>query len=448
VIVKDILEDPLWDPYREVATAHGLRACWSTPIFAGDGGRVLGTFAMYYREPRLPEPEELRLTEVATHLAGIAIERRYAEDALQRSEQQLRQAQKMEAVGRLAGGIAHDFNNLLTAIGGYTELLLDKLPPEQRDDAEQIRHAADRAGALTKQLLAFTRRQVVQRESLDLNDVVRDMDRLLRRLIGVDVELVSVLATGLTPVEADRSQLEQVVVNLVLNARDAMPRGGKLVISTTEAEGWVRLRVQDTGVGIEAAVRPHIFEPFFTTKEPGRGTGLGLATVLGIVEQQGGRIALETAPGEGATFEVILPASEHAARSPAERPAEPRSLVGTETVLVVEDEAIIRSLVVRTLREQGYEVVEARYGSEALERWEERRDDVGLLVSDVVMPGMSGVELAKRLAGDRPELRILLMSGFADPLAGEPLSAPSGSAFLEKPFTPSELLRRVRETLS
>ncbi|MDX6515353.1 MAG: two-component system, cell cycle sensor histidine kinase and response regulator CckA [Gaiellaceae bacterium] len=449
VIVEDIMEDPLWDPYRSIAARFGLRACWSTPIFASDGS-VLGTFAMYYLEPRLPEPEELRLAEIATHIAGIAIERHKSEETLRRSEQELRQAHKMEAVGRLAGGIAHDFNNLLTAIGGYTELLIDKLPPEQRDDAEQIRHATDRAAALTKQLLAFTRRQVVQRESLDLNDVVRDMDRLLRRLIGVDIELVSVLAPEPARVEGDRSQLEQVIVNLVLNARDAMPAGGKLVIATAREEEWVQLRVEDSGVGIEDGVRPHIFEPFFTTKDPGRGTGLGLATVLGIVEQSEGRVELESAPGEGSTFTILLPASEGAGEAPAQalHPAEAHSLLGTETVLVVEDEEVIRTLVARTLREQGYRVLEARYGSEALELWEEHRDDIGLLVTDIVMPGMSGVELARRVAEERPELRILLMSGFAEPAAGEQVSAPSGAGFLEKPFTPSELVRRVREALA
>ncbi|MDX6503544.1 MAG: two-component system, cell cycle sensor histidine kinase and response regulator CckA [Gaiellaceae bacterium] len=449
VIVEDIMEDPLWDPYRSIAARFGLRACWSTPIFASDGS-VLGTFAMYYLEPRLPEPEELRLAEIATHIAGIAIERHKAEESLHRSEEQLRQAHKMEAVGRLAGGIAHDFNNLLTAIGGYTELLIDKLPPEQRDDAEQIRHATDRAAALTKQLLAFTRRQVVQRESLDLNDVVHDMDRLLRRLIGVDIELVSVLSPEPARVDADRSQLEQVIVNLVLNARDAMPGGGKLVIATTREEEWVQLRVEDSGVGIEDRVRPHIFEPFFTTKDPGRGTGLGLATVLGIVEQSEGKVELESAPGEGATFRILLPVSESAGEAPAHalHPAEAHSLLGSETVLVVEDEEIIRTLVARTLREQGYQVLEARYGSEALELWEGHRDEIGLLLTDIVMPGISGVELARRVAEDRPELRILLMSGFAEPAAGEQVPAPTGAGFLEKPFTPSELLRRVREALA
>jgi PAS domain S-box-containing protein len=446
VIVTDVLVDPLWEDYRELAVASGLRACWSTPIFASDG-RVLGTFAMYYREPRSPTREELRLTEFATHLAGIAIDRERAADSLRRSEQQLRQSQKMEAVGRLAGGIAHDFNNLLTAIGGYTELLLDKLPPEQRDDAEQIRHAADRAAALTKQLLAFTRRQVVQRESLDLNDVVRDMDRLLRRLIGAGVEVVSVLAPEPVQVEADRSQLEQVIVNLVLNARDAMPGGGKLVIATSHEGDWVELRVEDTGVGIEESVRPHVFEPFFTTKEPGRGTGLGLATVLGIVEQQGGRIELETAVGEGTTFRLRLPTAAFVPPAAAPPTAEPRAPNGSGTLLVVEDEDIIRALVVRTLRGAGYEVLEARYASEALERWEERREDVALLLTDIVMPGMSGVELARRLGEERPELPILLMSGFADPDAGGPVPAPRSAGFLEKPFTPSELLRCVRERL-
>jgi PAS domain S-box-containing protein len=380
--------------------------------------------------------------------AGLDItERKLAAEALHHSEEQLRQAQKMEAVGRLAGGIAHDFNNLLTAISGYTELLLDRVPEEQRPDAEQIRHATDRATALTKQLLAFTRRQVIQRESLDLNDVVGDMDRLLRRLLGSDVELVTVLAPALSRVEADRSQLEQVIVNLALNARDAMPTGGKLVIETATRDEAILLRVQDSGTGIPDEVKPHIFEPFFTTKEPGRGTGLGLATVLGIVEQGGGTIEFSTVATQGSTFEVSLPAAVSPERTVDERPAESRALSGTETVLVVEDDDIIRALTVRTLREQGYEVIEARYGTEALERWAERGAEIGLVLSDVVMPGMSGVELTPRIAQECPEVRIMLMSGFADPAAAQQVQAPTGAGFLEKPFTPRELLQRVREAL-
>jgi CheY-like chemotaxis protein len=226
-----------------------------------------------------------------------------------------------------------------------------------------------------------------------------------------------------------------------------MPHGGRLLIATADEDGWARLRVEDSGVGIEDAVRPHIFEPFFTTKDPGRGTGLGLATVLGIVEQRGGRIEFESVPGEGSVFVVLLPAAVPAAAAPDVRASEARSLVGTETVLVVEDDEIIRTLVARTLRGQGYEVLEARHGSEALELWEAHRDEIGLLVSDIVMPGMSGVELAHRIAEERPELRILLMSGFAEPGAGAQATAPSGAGFLEKPFTPSELLRYVREIL-
>jgi signal transduction histidine kinase len=307
VIVEDILTDPLWDDYRADATAHGLRACWSTPVFAGDG-RVIGTFAMYYKEPRTPTPAELQLAEVATHIAGIALERDEAEEALRRSEEQLRQAQKMEAVGRLAGGIAHDFNNLLTAIGGYAELLLDKVAEEHRVDLEQILDASERASALTKQLLTFTRRQTVRVERVDLNDVVADMERLLHRLTGPDVELVTDLAAGLPAVEADRSQLDQVVINLVLNARDAMPSGGKLVIATAVSDSEVELRVEDSGTGIEEDVLPHVFEPFFTTKDIGRGTGLGLATVHGIIEQAGGRIDIGSRVGEGTRVEIFLPA--------------------------------------------------------------------------------------------------------------------------------------------
>ncbi len=391
-------------------------------------------------------------------------ERKRAEAALRQNEEELRQSQRMEALGRLAGGVAHDFNNLLTAIGGYTGFLLDALPPASTEhaDAEQIRQAADRATSLTRQLLAFSRRRVFQPQSLDLNEIVTNMDKLLRRLIGADVELVTVLSPELPRIDGDRSQLEQVIVNLVLNARDAMPQGGKLVIETgtvvleepeldqprsLRAGTYRTLSVRDTGMGMDAETRMRVFEPFFTTKEPGHGTGLGLSTVFGIVEQAGGRVTVDSEPGQGTTFDIVLPASRLPITPAEERIPRGDSLTGTETILLVEDEDVLRSLAARTLREQGYEVLEAHYGSEALMMWRKRRSDIALVVADVVMPGMSGIELAERLASEDPTVKIVVMSGFADAAAAERLRLSHPAGFLEKPFTAATLLRTVRETI-
>jgi PAS domain S-box-containing protein len=389
-------------------------------------------------------------------------ERKQAEAEQARLAEELRQAQKLEAVGRLAGGIAHDFNNLLTAISGYSELLLERVHAEERADVEAIRQAAEQATALTKQLLAFSRRRALQPETLDLNEVVSQMDKLLRRLIGADVELVTVLDPALATVEADRSQLEQVIVNLALNARDAMPEGGKLVIETGNVsvlegarnasrerarEGHVRLLARDSGAGIDSGTLERIFEPFFTTKGAGRGTGLGLSTVQSIIDQAGGRISVQSRPGQGTTFEIILPASGEPRSARDAGATDVGSLDGSETILVVEDDEILRTLAVRTLREHGYDVLEARYASEALETWTERRADVSVVVSDVVMPGMSGVELADRIASTNADVKIILMSGFADPAAAQHLPTHTIGGFLEKPFTPRTLLRAVREAI-
>jgi PAS domain S-box-containing protein len=363
-------------------------------------------------------------------------------------EEQLRQAQKMEAVGRLAGGIAHDFNNLLTAIGGYSELLLAQLADERaRRDVDEIRRAADRAAALTRQLLAFSRKQMVRPEVLSLNDVVADLEKMLRRLIGEDIELVTALAPGLGLVRADAGQLQQVILNLVVNARDAMPAGGTLTIETRNVDSHVALVVRDTGSGIDEEVRPYLFEPFFTTKEPGKGTGLGLATVYAIVEQAGGRIAVESNPGQGAAFEVTLPrfVGEPAAGELAE--PEPHVLTGTETVLVVEDYEVVADLIRAVLAESGYTILEARDGGEALELAGGHPGPIHLLLTDVVLPRLSGPELAERLLELRPGLRVLFMSGYLDEGAETARGVPTPSAFVSKPFTPRELAEKVRAVL-
>ena len=366
-------------------------------------------------------------------------------------EEQLRQAQKMEAVGRLAGGIAHDFNNLLTAISGYSEFLIAGLEDErQRRHAEEIRKAAARAASLTGQLLAFSRRQVLQPRVLDLNHVVSDMDMMLRRLIGEDVELIALLDNDLGAVLADATQIEQVIVNLAVNARDAMPDGGSLTIETANVESdegaFVELLVSDTGVGMTDAQREQLFDPFFTTKEG--GTGLGLATVYGVVEQSGGTIEVSSAPGMGSSFRIRLPFAEKTVERPAEatrKPYVPER--GTETILLVEDETVVRQLVAEILETSGYAVLQAGDGPSALELLRRHSDPVDLLVTDVVMPGMSGPDVAGAVASMRPGTRVLYMSGYTDSAIGHHGVLEPGIAFLQKPFSADDLTRKIRSLL-
>src|SRR5436190_8217116 len=379
-------------------------------------------------------------------------------------EEQLRQAQKMEAVGQLAGGIAHDFNNLLTAILGCTQLLLHATPPEdeRREDIEEIKNAGLRAAELTRQLLAFSRRQVLAPKLLDMNAVVATMDKMLRRLIGEDVALVTELAADLGPVSADPGQLEQVLLNLAVNARDAMPQGGRLTIATANvllteeyAERhhrlppgqYVLLAVSDTGVGMDEATQKHLFEPFFTTKEVGKGTGLGLATVYGIVKQSGGYIWVYSEAGHGTTVKVYLPRVAGAAQPLAVAEAAPELRRGTETVLLVEDAAPVRTLARKSLESCGYRVLDAADGRAALELSAGHAGGIDILVTDVVMPGMSGRELAERLAPLRPGMRVLYTSGYTDDAMVHQGVLRSGVAFLQKPFMPESLTRKVREVL-
>jgi PAS domain S-box-containing protein len=380
-----------------------------------------------------------------------------------RLEEQLRQAQKMEAVGRLAGGIAHDFNNLLMTITGYSELLLERLDAEDalRATAEEIHATATRGVSLTRQLLTFSRNQVLRPAVIELNGVVIEIERMLRRLIGEHIELTTALADGEAPVRADRIQLEQVLMNLVVNARDAMPGGGRLRIATAIVDvppasayfpsappgTYVQLDVRDSGHGMDAQTQSHIFEPFFTTKETGRGTGLGLSTAYGIVTQSGGFIAVESAPGAGSTFRVLLPrASEPAPRATARRGAFASLPRGSETVLLVEDETGVRELIRDFLARCGYTVLEATEVPEAFALFETHANHLDLLITDVVMPQMNGRVLAERLLERQPGLRVLYMSGYTDDqvlvqgIAG-------GAGFLQKPFTPDVLARKVREVL-
>jgi len=370
----------------------------------------------------------------------------------------------MEAVGRLAAGIAHDFNNLLTAIIGSTDLLLEALPPEHaaREDALESRKAALRAADLTHQLLAFSRQQVLAPRTLDLNTVVQDVERLLRRLISEDIEMRTVLARELAPVSADPSQLEQVLVNLAVNARDAMPQGGTLTIETANvtldetyiaaqpvvgAGEYVMVAVSDTGTGMDEATKSRVFEPFFTTKERGKGTGLGLATVYGIVKQSGGYIWVYSEVGVGSTFKIYLPG----VAGPVERetPAPPSSLSlrGSETVLVVEDQDEVRGLIRKILESRGYHVLVAAAGAAALELAAAHSGDIDLLVSDVVMPGMSGPEVSRILSGARKRMRTLFLSGYTDESIVHRGMLDPAVAFLQKPFTAEGLAAKVRAVL-
>jgi two-component system cell cycle sensor histidine kinase/response regulator CckA len=376
-------------------------------------------------------------------------------------ESQLLQAQKMEGIGLLAGGVAHDFNNLLTAILGYSMLLSESLPPESPGcrDVEEIIKATERAAGLTRQLLAFSRKQVFEPSTVHLNTLIRDMSPMLGLLMGEDVSLVMALASSLAPVRADAGQLQQVVMNLAMNARDAMPGGGQLLIETANVElddayllhhavaapgRYVRVVVSDTGVGIPQEIKAHLFEPFFTTKEKGRGTGLGLATVYGIVQQSGGYIWVYSEPRQGATFKVYLPASDDQVDEP-QRPEEAAASTGSELVVVVEDEEAVRRLASLVLRRAGYRVLEAAGAKEAEALVSAGREPFDLLVSDVVMPEMSGPALYERLAARQPALKVLYMSGYTDDAIIRQGRLQAGAAFLQKPFTGEMLLRKIRE---
>ena len=576
VIVKDIAKDRLWKDYRLLAKAHGLRACWSSPIFSRDGD-ILGTFALYRDQPGAPDSFERELVEAVTSLAGIAIERAQSEERLRliesafhhthdailiasaggqprtvyvnpamaaisgysleelyrrrpgllpgaggmrplaealeqgesveysgqarrkdgseysaewsvsplrepdgaishwvwvgrdvsarhRLEEQLRQSQKMDAIGRLAGGVAHDFNNLLAVIGGYSDLLLEEAEPgsRQRSGLEEIRKAAERAASLTRQLLAFARRDVVAPRSLDLNAIVTEMESMLRRLIGEDIEMQAILDPILPPIRVDAGQIEQVIMNLAVNARDAMPQGGRLTWETLAVEmdegaaaplglrpaTYVVLTASDTGIGIPDEVLPHIFEPFYTTKERGKGTGLGLATVYAIVTQNKGQIRVVSEPGCGARFEIYFPADK--SRRPTDV-GEPGKQAATPfenlTILLVEDEPQVRRLTAEVLRLQGHTVMEAERGDAALQFAAHFPGEIDLVLADVIMPGMNGREVAERLVRMRPETRVLYLSGYLDDSVLKLGVETDPDGFLQKPFTPEQLLNKIQERM-
>jgi two-component system cell cycle sensor histidine kinase/response regulator CckA len=416
-------------------------------------------FIMKRKLARLVPALERELQEAQTRAA-----RKAAEEALRQSADQLRQAQKLEAIARLAAGVAHDFNNILTAISGHSELLLRQLDPgdSRRRNAEQIEKCAYMAAALTRQLLTFSRKQVIEPRVLELNAVVENIERMLRRLIGEDIEFRAELNPAAGCIKADPGQIEQVIMNLAVNARDAMPNGGKLTISTAnvivnEASRQnipglspgrhVMLSVADTGSGMSEQVKAHLFEPFFTTKPPGKGTGLGLATCFGIVRQSSGHIDVQTELGKGTIFKIYFPEIQQTVE-PGQLPQSARPVAGgTETVLLVEDEAVVRELAVTTLRERGYTVIEAINGEEALRIARQHQGKIDLVLTDVVMPVMGGREMVEVLRRFRPDARILFTSGYTEDAIGHHGVLRPGIEFLQKPYLTASLARRVREVL-
>jgi two-component system cell cycle sensor histidine kinase/response regulator CckA len=448
---KDVFEQPeeharLIEEFRSTGRMDGFEVKWKRkdgrPITVRISGRAVSS---------ADEP-----ADVLEAIAEDVTERRVLED-------QFRQAQKMEAVGRLAGGVAHDFNNLLMVISGYTEVILTKLDVDHplHEKGRAIQQAADRATTLTRQLLAFSRKQLLELKVVDVNAIVQDMERLVQPLIGEDVQLTTNLAREAVHTRADAGQLEQVLMNLVVNAKDAMLSGGKLTIQTqnlvvdeSHRRGqtfilpgqYVILSVSDTGMGMDKETQSRIFEPFFTTKEKGKGTGLGLSTVYGIVKQSGGYVMVQSEKGHGTTFNIYLPRVEATAEQNVVQA--PRAAAGgSETVLLVEDEESVRQLVRETLQAKGYKVVEAENGEAGVAAAAKYEGKIHMVITDVVMPGMGGRELVKRLAESRPETKVLYLSGYTEDAIVNEGTIESGTAFLQKPFTLQNLSRKVREVL-
>jgi PAS domain S-box-containing protein len=447
---------PEWRASDDVAVAElaatGVARPWEKELFRKDGTRV----------PVLIGIAMLEYPACIGYVTDLT-DRKGAEKALHATEEQLRQAQKMEAVGRLAGGVAHDFNNALSVVLSYADLIVSDLPPGDpiRDDVEVIRKAGRRAADLTRQLLMFSRQNVIQPRVLDLNDVLTSMDKMLQRILGEDVELISAKAEPLGHVRVDPSSIEQVIMNLVVNARDAMPTGGQLTLETAEvtlddafarahagvkAGPHVMLAVTDTGTGMDAATRARAFEPFFTTKSKDKGTGLGLSTVFGIAQQSGGSVWVYSELGKGTTFKLYLPRVEEEADRDSDSGTIPTK-GGDETILLVEDDDPVRVVAMAILRRQGYRVIAARSAGEALLLFEQDPSKVHLLLTDVVMPKMSGPELARRLAKQRPDMKILCMSGYTDDSIVRHGVLEATVSYLQKPFTSDTLARKVREVL-
>ncbi len=462
VWIRDVVLDPAF-VRAELAAKAGIHGAFGFPIRIG--GEIEGVVEFFSHHVREPDKELISMIADVALKVGQFGERTRAEEALRQTEAQLRQSQKMEAVGRLAGGVAHDFNNLLTVIRGYSELILSRLPPGDpaRREMDEVKKAADRAAGLTSQLLAFSRRQFVAAKVVDLNAIVTNMDGMLRRLLGEDIVDLSIdLEPRLAPIKADPGQIEQVIMNLAVNARDAMPTGGQLTIQTRNVaigkrprretlmlkEGaYVLLAIKDTGHGMSEETQTHLFEPFFTTKEKGKGTGLGLSTVYGIVKQSGGTIGIESKQGQGTVCKIYFPKVDEAVQAAPVISGAVGRAIGRETILVVEDDPSVRGLVQEALRLSGYEVLVARHGIEALLTGAKHLGPIHLLLTDVAMPQMSGPEVAEKLTVVRPEIKVLYMSGYPDHPVFEQGGVKRETAFLHKPFTPNVLTQKIREVL-
>jgi signal transduction histidine kinase/ActR/RegA family two-component response regulator len=459
-----------------IAIAFLLGTSFSRPISKlVNATQEIGKGNLHYRIPMKRKDEFGDLASAFNYMADeldkkaianaqLFAERVQAEKEARKLEEQLHQSQKMDAVGHLAGGIAHDFNNSLTLIKVCSQLALQELKEGDpvREKIQKIDEATQRSGDLVRQLLTFSRRQVVEMKVLDLNSLLTNLDKMLRRVIGEHIELVNKTAEGLKKVKADPGQIEQVIVNLTLNARDAMPDGGKLVFETANAEldqeyarnhiqatpgSYVVLSVSDTGKGMIPEVRQHIFEPFFTTKEAGKGTGLGLFMVYGIVQKHGGHIAVESAPGAGSTFKVYLPQADEQMEAAREELPEKRLPRGGETVLVVEDDKDLRSLMAQALKQQGYKALEAANGEEGLLLFDKYRQEIDLVVTDIVMPLMSGFELTDLLMPLSPHMKVLYISGYPDNPALQKRYLNRETHFLPKPFSLEDLAIKVRKVL-
>ena len=466
VSILDIAQlPPEAEAGKKAFLSRGIKSLLCVPMVYG--GKLIGFLGFDSAGKEKDWSEEIvTLLTITGEIFAHALERLWVEEEKMKLEEQLRQSQKMEAIGRLAGGVAHDFNNMLTGIIGYADLILLSLNRDHPliGKVEEIKKAGKRAASLTQQLLAFSRKQMLQPKVLDLNLVVNDLKKMLQRLIGEDIELETHLESSLFRVKVDPNQMGQVLMNLVVNARDAMVRGGKITIETAnvvldQAYGrkkgvslqpgpYVLLEVRDTGTGMDPETKSHIFEPFFTTKELGKGTGLGLSTVYGIIKQSGGYIWVDSRQEEGTTFQIFLPQAEGESALKESHPLSPHQLQGSETILVVEDNDLVRDMTSEVLRQYGYKVIEAPGGEPALKIIQEYGEEINLLLTDVVMPGLNGRELADQILSLRPGIRVLYMSGYADNAIVQYGVLNPGLAFIEKPFSPETLAAKLRQVFS